>query len=42
MENSTRAELDRFGLTGLKAMVDLEPYGSSDHAEIPLMMGRRP
>ena len=28
--NSTRAELDRLGLTGLRAMVDVEPYGSSD------------
>ena len=28
--NSTRAELDRFGLTALRAMVDAEPYGSSD------------
>ena len=27
--NSTRAELDRLGLTALRAMVDLEPYGSS-------------
>ena len=30
VENSTRAELDRLGLTALRAMVDLEPYGSSD------------
>ena len=30
VENSTRAELDRFGLTALRAMVDVEPYGSSD------------
>ena len=30
VENSTRAELDRFGLTVLRAMVDVEPYGSSD------------
>ena len=30
MGNSTRAELDRLGLTALRAMVDLEPYGSSD------------
>ena len=30
MENCTRAELDRLGLTALKAMVDVEPYGSSD------------
>ena len=28
--NSTRAELDRLGLTALRAMVDAEPYGSSD------------
>ena len=28
--NSTRAELDRLGLTSLRAMVDVEPYGSSD------------
>ena len=28
--NSTRAELDRLGLTALKAIVDVEPYGSSD------------
>ena len=28
--NSTRAELDRLGLTGLRAMFDVEPYGSSD------------
>ena len=27
--NSTRAELDRLGLTVLRAMVDVEPYGSS-------------
>ena len=30
VENSTRAELDRFRLTALRAMVDDEPYGSSD------------
>ena len=30
VENSTRAELDRLGLTALRAMVDMEPYGSSD------------
>ena len=30
MENSTRAELDRLGLTALRATVDVEPYGSSD------------
>ena len=28
--NSKRAELDRLGLTALKAMVDVEPYSSSD------------
>ena len=28
--NSTRAELDRLGLTALRAMGDVEPYGSSD------------
>ena len=28
--NSTRAELDGLGLTVLRAMVDVEPYGSSD------------
>ena len=30
VENSTRAELDRLGLTALRAMVDVEPYDSSD------------
>ena len=30
VENSTKAELDRLGLTALRAMVDVEPYGSSD------------
>ena len=30
VENSTRAELDRLGLTALGAMVDVEPSGSSD------------
>ena len=30
VENPTRAELDRLGLTTLRAMVDVEPYGSSD------------
>ena len=30
VENSTRAGLDRLGLTALRAMVDVEPYGSSD------------
>ena len=28
--DSTRAELDRLGLTALRAMVNVEPYGSSD------------
>ena len=28
--NSTRAELDRLGLTALRAMADVEPYSSSD------------
>ena len=30
VENSTRAVLDRLGLTALRAMVDVEPYGASD------------
>ena len=30
VQNSTRAELDRLGLTALRAMVDVEPYSSSD------------
>ena len=30
VRNSTRAELDQLGLTALRAMVDVEPYGSSD------------
>ena len=30
VENSTRTELDRLGLTALRAMVDVEPYGPSD------------
>ena len=30
VENSTRAELDRLGLTVLRAIGDVEPYGSSD------------
>ena len=34
-ENSTRAELDRLGLTALRAMVDSEPYSSSDLAGDP-------
>ena len=34
-ENSTRAALDRLGLTALRAMVDVEPYGSSDLGRDP-------
>ena len=30
VQNSTRAELDRLGLTALRAMVDVHPCGSSD------------
>ena len=30
VEISSRAELDQLGLTALRAMVDVEPYGSSD------------
>ena len=30
VENSTRAELDQSGMTALRAMVDVEPYGSTD------------
>ena len=33
--NSTRAEVDRLGLTAPRAMVDVEPYGSSDLGEDP-------
>ena len=46
--NSTRAELDRLGLTALRAMVDVEPYGSSDLGgdpsddEPPLMTSASP
>ena len=35
VENSTRAGLDQLGLTALRAMVDVEPYGSSDLAGDP-------
>ena len=35
VESSTRAELDRLGLTALRAMVDVEPYGSSDLGRDP-------
>ena len=30
LETSSRAELDQLGLTALRAMVDVEPYGSID------------
>ena len=30
VRNSARLELDQLGLTALRAMVELEPYGSSD------------
>ena len=30
VESSKRAELDRFGLTALRTMVHVQPYGSSD------------
>ena len=30
VENCTRVELDQLGLTALRAMVDVQPYGSSD------------
>ena len=35
VQNSTRTELDRLGLTALRAMVDVESYGSSDLRGIP-------
>ena len=35
VENSRRAELDQLGLTALRAMVDVEPYGSSDLGGYP-------
>ena len=35
VENSTRADLDQLGLTALRAMVDVEPYGSSDFGGDP-------
>ena len=46
--NSTRAELDRLGLTALRAMVDVDPYVSSDLGrdpsddELPSMTSRSP
>ena len=48
MENSTQAGLDRLGLTVLRALVDFEPYGSSDLGgdpsddEPPSMMSASP
>ena len=33
--NSTRAQLDRLGLTAPRAIVDVEPYGSSDLGRDP-------
>ena len=35
VENSTRAELNQLGLTALRAMVDVEPYSSSDLGDDP-------
>ena len=35
VENSTRTKLDQFGLTALRAMVDVEPYISSDLGGYP-------
>ena len=35
VENSTRAKLDRSGSTAQRAMVDVEPYGSSDLVRDP-------
>ena len=35
VDNSSRAELDQFVLTALRAMVDVEPYGSSDFGGAP-------
>ena len=35
VETSTRAEVDRLELTALRAMVDVEPYGSSDLGRDP-------
>ena len=48
MVNSTRVELDQLGLTALRAMVDFEPYNSSDlggnpsDAEPPSMTSASP
>ena len=35
VENSMRAQLDWLGLTPLRAMVDVEPYGASDLGRDP-------
>ena len=35
VENCTPAEPDQFGLTTLRAMADVEPYGSSDFGGDP-------
>ena len=35
VENSARAGLDELGLTALRAMFDVEPYGSSDPCSDP-------
>ena len=35
VENSTRAEVNQLGLTALRAMVEVEPYGSSDLGGYP-------
>ena len=42
VEISMRAELNRLGLTALRAMVDVEPYGSSDLGGGPPTMSRHP
>ena len=48
VQNSTRAVLDQLGLTALRAMVDVEPYGSSDfggdpsHLEPPSLTSASP
>ena len=35
VENSARAKLDQLGLTALRTMVDVQPYGSSDFGGDP-------
>ena len=35
VQNSTQAELDQLGLTAIRAMADVEPYGSSDSGGDP-------